>query len=425
VDAAASVLTGVCPPVPPRATPANNELPYWVALSVLAHQPKAGLLGRRTLTKLLARTGGSARALWEASPAQWQAWWPTASDKASRAHEIGVLLQLRAGICPFQQIEQLLSAGITPMAWGQPGYPPLLHEIPDAPLVFYVRGNLDACHLPSVGFVGTRKMSLYGQRVTEHLIRGLAPDADSAASVLGIISGMATGIDACAHQAALQAGLPTVAVFGTSVDTIYPAHHRPLAQDILAAGGAWLSEYPPNTPGQPFMFRQRNRLISGLSLGVVVVEGGVKSGSLITARYALEQNRVVMTVPGSVFDEMALGPLYLLREGALPVTSGNDIRQAIKLEVLGGQTSTASSGLGEPPEARQGLLWGEGPDTTALPGYSLLQTRQLWQHLGREPQSPQQLAQASGLAVAEVTTMLGLMEMMGRVRSWPGNRYSL
>lgn len=215
------------------------------------------------------------------------------------------------------QIYQQL--GIRVLAFTDSAYPTLLREIHQAPLLLYVQGSLACLTGKTLAFVGTRKASEYGKTVTQKLVSDLKP-----ADVV-VVSGLAAGIDTCAHWAAVQAGLPTVAVFGCGLDVIYPPANRKLCQEILAGGGALVSEYPLGTPPTQYTFPQRNRIVAGLSHGVLVVEGDVKSGALITARLAVDEGRSVYAVPGNVFSPGSQGPHHLIKNGAIPVTEGMDV----------------------------------------------------------------------------------------------------
>lgn len=200
-------------------------------------------------------------------------------------------------------------------------YPALLSQIADPPAQLYCRGNINLFNTFCFGIVGTRKLTAYGKEAAEHIIGGLRD------SGITIVSGLAFGIDAAAHQAALDNGLPTVAVLGTGIDdkSIYPNSNLPLAKDILKNNGLIISEYPQETDGYKGNFPARNRIISGLSKGVLIVEAQEKSGSLITARAAVDQNRDVFAVPGNIFAPNSRGPHLLIRNGAKPVFNAEDI----------------------------------------------------------------------------------------------------
>lgn len=208
-------------------------------------------------------------------------------------------------------------------------YPKLLAEIPAAPFVIYIRGNLNWDITASIGVVGTRKMTGYGQEVTRKLVAGLV-DAS-----LTIVSGMAYGIDTIAHETAIETGGKTIAVLGCGVDIIHPVSNTKLYLKIIEKYGAVISEFPPGMMATKGLFPARNRIISGLSLGVVVTEGAKNSGALITARYAAEQGREVFAVPGPITSEFSQGPTLLLKQGAKLVTGVDDILEELKIP--GGQ----------------------------------------------------------------------------------------
>lgn len=206
-------------------------------------------------------------------------------------------------------------------------FPPLLQEIPDCPASLYIEGELpDPIENKYLAVVGSRKNSQYGKEVCEKLIAGLRGYS------IVIVSGLALGIDSIAHEAALKAGLKTIAIPGSGLDreVLYPATNRALAEKILKGGGALLSEFEPRFRATPYSFPQRNRIVAGISHATLVIEAVKKSGALITARLALDYNREVMTVPGSIFSATTEGSHYLIRNGATPITRSEDI-----LEILG------------------------------------------------------------------------------------------
>ena len=208
-------------------------------------------------------------------------------------------------------------------------YPKILKEIHDPPKTLYVRGNFSDEDKIAVGIVGTRDYTSYGKRVTEDIASGLAEAG------ITIVSGMAKGIDTFAHRAALDRGGRTIAVLGSAVDsnTVYPSCNRKLA-DKIAQNGAVISEYPLGTRSERWFFPQRNRIISGLSLGILVAEAPEKSGALITAAQALEQNREVFAVPGSIYSQNSIGTNKLIQMGAKLVICANDILEELNLPLL-------------------------------------------------------------------------------------------
>ena len=225
-----------------------------------------------------------------------------------------------------------------------PAYPELLRQIPDPPMVLWLRGDARVLALPQLALVGSRKASREGGRV--------AYDFAAALSASGIVpvSGLALGIDAAAHQSCVDQQRPTVAVIGTGVDRVYPQKHRALADAILDNGGCILSEYPPGTPPLPANFPKRNRIISGLAVGTLVVEAAVRSGSLITARQALEQGREVFALPGSIHNPLSRGCHALIREGATLVEQVDQIIDQLGA-LLGALLPSRPDNLIEAPQA--------------------------------------------------------------------------
>lgn len=214
-----------------------------------------------------------------------------------------------------------MSFPVIEISENQKEYPSLLREIENRPKTLYCRGNIKLLSSFSIAVIGTRKSTHYGREVTEKII------SDLANYNITIVSGLALGIDSIAHQSALDNNLSTIAVLGSGVDddSIYPSTNFQLAQNILKAEGLIVSEYSPGTPGLKHHFPERNRIVSGLSRGVLVIESPLKSGALITTRFAAEQNRDVFSVPGNIFSPNSKGPHMLIQKGAKPVFSGEDI----------------------------------------------------------------------------------------------------
>ncbi len=279
-----------------------------------------------------------------------------------------------------------------------PDYPQLLKEIADPPPLLFVCGNPALLSRPQIAIVGSRNPSAGGCSLAEDFALSLCR------SGLIVTSGMALGIDAASHRGALRAKGGTIAVAGTGPDRIYPARHRSLAQAIVAQG-AIISEFSPGTPARPGNFPRRNRIISGLSLGVLVVEAACKSGSLITARLAAEQGREVFALPGSIHNPLARGCHQLIRQGAKLVEDISDILE--ELGPLAAVTGYKSVGVG-----------GNITDTETLPADQL----QLLTSLAFEPTSIDTLVERSGLTADVVSSMLLHMELQGRVTS-SGGRY--
>jgi len=205
-------------------------------------------------------------------------------------------------------------------------FPELLKKIPNPPQQIYFQGELKKSEKYPLAVVGTRKMSNYGQQVTEYFVRVLSQ------SGLTIISGLALGIDSLAHKTALENKAKTIAVLGSSLDNIYPKIHKNLAEKIINSGGAIISEYPPETPPYQSNFIERNRLISGLSLGVLVIEAPQKSGAIMTVQQAIKQKRKVFIVPGRIYDRNSVGTNQLIRQGGQLVQNPEQILKELKIK---------------------------------------------------------------------------------------------
>lgn len=277
-------------------------------------------------------------------------------------------------------------------------YPPLLRTIHDPPAGLFIRGDVSALARPQLAIVGSRKASPAALRLTQTLVAGLC-DAG-----LAICSGLALGIDGAAHQAALDVGGTTVAVMGTGIEQLYPARHTALAQQ-LCTRGCLVTEFPPGTPPRRGNFPKRNRIISGMSVGVLVVEAAERSGTLITARSALEQGREVFALPWSIAHEGGLGCLSLLRDGAKMVLSVEDILEELA-PLLALQREKLPSPLVEPqppPSNRQD----DAPLDSAQ--------RKLLAHIGYECVSLSALLDSSGMPVSEALSVLSELELLGYV----------
>ncbi len=278
-------------------------------------------------------------------------------------------------------------------------YPPLLRQIPYPPPLLFVRGDPGCLRAPQLAIVGTRNPTPLG-RETAHRFAAFLTGAG-----MVITSGLALGIDAAAHQGALAGGGRTIAVMGTSLDRVYPAKHRDLAHAI-AEQGALVSEFPIGTSPAAGNFPQRNRLISGLALGVLVVEAAAQSGSLITARQAVEQGREVFAIPGSIHNPLAKGCHALIRQGAKLVETAADILEELgSLAAAGAETSTF------PMEA--------SPAVSPLDD----DYRQLLAAIGDEPVGVDSLVERCGLTAEVVSSMLLILELEGYVAAVPGGLY--
>lgn len=290
-------------------------------------------------------------------------------------------------------------------------FPPQLEAIPDPPAALFVKGDAALLLRPQVAIVGARKAQVPGLANARRFAAGLAEGG------LLVTSGLADGIDGAAHEAALDAGQPTVAVIGTGPDRVYPRKHHALARRI-AAEGAIVSEYPPGTGGLAHHFPQRNRIIAGLSLGVVVVEAGLRSGSLITARVAGEQGRDVFALPGSIHNPLAEGCHALIADGARLVQRPDEVLAALAPAAmeLGAQLrERLAADRAAPATARSR----RGPfDWRADEEY-----RRLLDVMGYDPASLDALVGTTGLAAGPLSSMLLILELEGEVACLPGNRY--
>jgi DNA processing protein len=304
------------------------------------------------------------------------------------------LLNARANLGLDAELEKLARHDIQALTWLDLDYPARLLQIPDPPPVLYVRGQLTPEDEWAVAVVGTRRASAYGKQVASRLV------TDLVVNHVTIVSGLARGIDGEAHRAALKAGGRTIAVLGCGLDLIYPPEHRNLARDIVE-NGALISEYSLGTPPEASNFPPRNRVISGLSLGVLVVEAGLRSGALITADYAADQGRDVFAVPGNLYNRSSVGTNRLIQDGAKLVTGAEDILEELNLMMVAQQAEVRAV----VPET----------ETEAL----------LLQHLSLEPVHVDEISLRVNLPIAEVTSNLALMELKGMVRQVGGMNYVL
>jgi DNA processing protein len=309
-----------------------------------------------------------------------------------------------------RELERVRALGADVLVLDDGTYPALLREIADPPITLYVRGQWEAClDAPCVAIVGSRRCSTYGQNVALMLARDLATRG------VTIVSGLARGIDAAAHRGALDAGGRTVGVLGTGIDEVYPRDHKKLAEEMLARGGALVSQFPLRTPPIPENFPYRNRIISGLSLGVLLVEAAENSGSLITARLAMEQSREVFAVPGNITSRNSFGTNYLIKgAGAKLVQQWQDVAMELPPDVAarllppeplkkkrGGAATTV-------PQATLPLDLSEGERAV----FGLLSAD--------EPVHIDALVGASQLAVSDLTGVLLGLEMRELIRQLPG-----
>ena len=351
----------------------NEGLAAWLRLTLTPG------IGGETQRKLLAAFG-LPEAIFAASPLAVRA---VIGSRADALFDFDPKEAVHRSIEWASQPEQTI------LTLGDENYPASLLEIPDPPTVLYVRGNAALLQQRGLAIVGSRNATPLGQQTAENFAKTLA------GAGLSIISGLALGIDAAAHQGALAANGATIAVIGTGADRLYPARNKALALAI-AEHGAIVSEFPLGTPAIAANFPRRNRIISGLSCGVLVVEAAPQSGSLITARLAAEQGREVFAIPGSIHSPVARGCHQLIKQGAKLVETAQDILEELRLEVINPQTSEAS-----PP----------------------LTTNSLVDAIGHDPCSLDELVERTGLSTHLLLTELLTLELGGQVATLPGNRY--
>lgn len=290
-------------------------------------------------------------------------------------------------------------------------YPYLLREIADPPITLYVKGDWQQCFdAPCVAVVGSRKCSTYGENASEMLARDLA------ANGVCIVSGLARGIDTAAHRGAVDGKGKTIAVLGTGVDAVYPKENAKLAAQILDAGGAIVSQFPLNTPPLRDNFPYRNRIISGLSLAVLLVEASERSGSLITARLAMEQNREVLAVPGNITSKNSFGTNYLIKSGAKLVQQWQDVVSELPPEI-------AAAIL--PPKIDEADAKSETKQSERAPANLTENERAVWQRLSAdEPAHIDSLLEESRLSFGDLSQALLGLEMRELVRTLPGKNYA-
>jgi DNA processing protein len=302
------------------------------------------------------------------------------------------LLEVRRSVDLEKLWDRITAQGIRILTWDDELYPPRLKEIEQPPPVLYVRGEVLPEDHFAVAIVGTRKVTAYGRQVTEELSAFLAGNG------VTVVSGLARGVDALAHSAALRAGGRSIAVLGSGVDRVYPPENHAIAEQMIGRG-ALLSDYAVGTAPDAANFPPRNRIISGLSLAVVVIEAGETSGALITAEFAVEQGREVFAVPGSILAPQSKGTNRLIQNGALPLLTPSDLLQALNLTRVGEQ------------KAARKILPADAVEA------------QLMETLGSEPMHVDDIRNQTGLPVEKVSAALVMMELKGMVRQVGGMHY--
>jgi len=300
----------------------------------------------------------------------------------------------RKNINPDEEWTKLEKENIHMITWDDADYPELLREIANPPYILYIRGDFDLNSMPMISIVGSRKFTAYGSQVASTFARDLAQAG------ICVVSGMALGIDAIAHEGALSSGGKTVAVLGDGLDdeSIHPKNNFNLSQEIIE-NGALVSEFPLGTPPLAFNFPARNRIIAGLSLGTLIIEAGEKSGTLITASLALEFNREVFSVPGSIFSQQSLGTNELIKKGAKVVTNVKDILEELNLEKK---------------KIKNKIL----PKSFTTPEEKIIINL-----LSQEPLHIDKISKMSKLSMAQVSSQLSMMEIKGWVKNIGGQNY--
>ena len=350
---------------------ALNDLEYWVAFNRI---PGIG----RVRYSLLLKHFGALKQAWQANAAELRA---AGLEERVAQH----IVAQRPKIDPDEEMERLEQYGVRALTWDDAAYPQRLKEIYDPPPVLYIRSEFSEGDEWAVAVVGTRRPTPYGRQVAEEMAFALAGNR------ICVVSGLARGIDSIAHRAALQAGGRTIAVLACGLDIVYPPEHAKLAREIMEQG-ALVSDYPPGTQPRGDYFPRRNRIMSGLSLGTLVVEGDVKSGAMITARLALEQNREVFAVPGSIFSPQSRGTNSLIQEGAKLVQRVDDILEELNLTMV--------------PQQMEVKELIPATDTEAA----------LLRHIAKEPVHIDEVCRQSGLPASTVSSVLAMLELKGLVR---------
>ena len=358
----------------------KKDIKYWVGFSLVPG------IGRVRFTQLENYFGNLENA-WQAPPAELK-------HAGLDSNPIRAITSWRAKISLEAEMEKLDRYGIKVLTRHDANFPARLKEIYDCPPLLYIRGSLLAEDEWCLAVVGTRRASVYGRQVTEEIV------ADLARNKITIVSGLAKGIDSIAHRSALDAGGRSMAVFACGLDIVYPSENAELARNVMQHG-ALLSEYPLGTRPRADNFPRRNRILSGLSLGVLVVEAGEASGALITAHLALEQNREVFAIPGSILSPASRGTNRLIQEGAKLVCSYTDILEELNLTAVAHQL-----------ELKETL---PASETESL----------LLKQLSAEPTHIDEVCRNSALPAATVSSTLAMMELKGLIKQVGAMNYVL
>jgi len=375
--------------------PATTHLLEWLAISLT---PGLG----PTKSRKLVEHFGSPEAVFRASLTELESTGIQAVSAQSLA--TGKSAELAR-----EEIAQAAAADVSLLSMDDVSYPPRLKEIYDPPLILRVRGNPEVLTKPGIAMVGTRHPTPYGSGMAERLA------CDLAAQGLVIISGMARGVDTASHRGAISAKGKTVAVFGTGVDVIYPKENSRLSEQILALGGALISEVPLGTFAAPQNFPIRNRIISGMSVGVLVVEAAEYSGTRITARCALEQNRDVFAVPGNVTNKNSWGPNTLIKQGAKLVATWEDVWEDLPAEVRLALTPSSS------PESSSSSSASLFPDDGLPPHEKRILSLLKADEATHIDEIVERLE--NDLSSSEIFAALFELELAGKIRQMPGKNF--
>ena len=361
---------------------------YWAALGAAKGIDTAHLLA-------LVRSFGSPQDLYEAEEADILATGILSPERTVKFVECN----RKNRKLPELLQEQCEKLHISVVPVGSSAYPERLKRIQRPPAVLYVKGTLPDCRY-SIGMVGSRMADAYGKKAAACFGRALAT-----ASV-AVVSGGAKGIDTASHEGALQGGGKTVAVLGCGPDIVYPPENRKLFEEI-EANGALISEYPPGTQPDRFRFPERNRIISGICQGIVLVQAAKRSGALITAEFAMDEGREVFCIPGNIFTDKSAGPHRLIKAGARLVDSPEDILEEVFPELCGSAHSNLFAGL----------------NSAAPLGKCSEEQQKILDLLARGPQTLEQLVKATGFGVGEASVLLLELQLMGLVQMDSGQRY--
>ncbi|OGB89185.1 DNA protecting protein DprA [candidate division WOR-1 bacterium RIFCSPHIGHO2_01_FULL_53_15] len=366
----------------------NEDLKYWLAIN------KIPGLGAVTINKLWGRFE-SIEAVWRADEKD-----IFAVEGINRT-AAAAFIQSRGQLDPAAELAEVEKQRVSILTLADKNYPKNLKNIYDPPPVLYVKGDLLPSDGRSLAIVGTRRASRYGLETAKKFAGELA------ALGMTIVSGLASGIDTAAHQGALEANGRTIAVFGCGVDVIYPPHNKEMSREIESRG-ALVSEFPMGARGEKGNFPRRNRIISGLSLGVIVVEGHYDSGAMITAKAALEQGREVFAVPGNVGLEQSKGPHWLIKQGAKLVETVEDVLEELNIQL---QTSNfKTTNKSQTPKTRPANLTPE--------------EAKIYDALTDESKHLDSVAAEAGLPVHQASSLLMMLEIKKAVRQLPGKYYT-